>query len=141
MEELFHFFGELGKGRRGEGEKESQKSESSNQLPSPIERRLIIQWCRMSKSKEDEENKKQDPTRVVEYGNEGHDNYGNEEYKTAFLSKEGIGNVTSVQLPDRQEVEGRYEKTHPSCITDGMKKNVIIFRNLTHHDTLDQREK
>jgi hypothetical protein len=48
--------------------------------------------------------------------------------------------VTSVQLPDRQEVEGSYEETHPSRITNGMKKNVIIFRNLTHHDTLDQRE-
>jgi hypothetical protein len=140
MEELFHLFGELGKRRRGEGEKESQKSESSNQLPSPIERRLIIQWGWMAKSEEDEENKKQDPTWVVEYGNEGHDNYGNEEYETTLLSKEGIGDVASVQLPDRQEVEGRYEETHPSRIANGMKKNVIIFRNLTHYQMLDKGE-
>lgn len=86
----------------------------------------------MSETEEDEENKKEKPSWIVEYGNEGHDNDGDEENNSTSPSEKGIGNVASVQLSDRKEVEGSDKKANPSCIPYGMKKDIIIFRNLTH---------
>jgi len=41
-EDLLNLFGELGKGRRGKGDEEEEKSNSSHQLSFPIQGCLII---------------------------------------------------------------------------------------------------
>jgi len=93
---LFNLFCELGKGRRSEGEEEKEESNSSQQLPLSIERRLIIQWRWMPEAEENEENEKENPSRIFEDSDVGHDGDGEEEDNSALLSKESIGNVASV---------------------------------------------
>ena len=86
----------------------------------------------MPEAKEDKENKKEKPARVIEEGDEGHDDDGNKEDDPAPSAKESIGNVASIELSDRQKVEGSHEKPNPSRISDGMKKDIMIFCNLPH---------
>jgi len=86
----------LGKGRRSEGEEEKKESNSSQQLPLSIEGGLVIQWGWMSEAEEDEEDEQENPSRIFEDSDVGHDGDGDEKNKTAFPSKEGIGNVASV---------------------------------------------
>jgi hypothetical protein len=43
-------------------------------------------------------------------------------------------------LANRKEVEGSDKESNPSGIPDRMKKNIVIFRNLTQDQTLNKRE-
>jgi hypothetical protein len=43
-------------------------------------------------------------------------------------------------LANWKKVEGGNKKANPSGIPNGMKKNIIIFRNLTHDQTLNEGE-
>jgi len=96
MEGLSDLVNELGKWSRSKGEDKCQKSHSSHQLPLPIKRRLIIQRGWVSEAEENDEDKQEKPSRVIENGDKGHEGDGEEEYSPALLSKEGIGNVASV---------------------------------------------
>ena len=50
----------------------------------------------MSEAEEDDQNEQKKPSRVVKYGDEGHDCDGDNEDGSTPPSKEGIGNVASV---------------------------------------------
>ena len=50
----------------------------------------------MPETEEDEEDEKEKPSRVIEDGNEGHDDDGNEEDDPTPSPKKGIGNVASI---------------------------------------------
>jgi hypothetical protein len=95
----------------------------------------------MSEAEEDDEDEEEEPPRIIKYGDEGHDSNSDEKNSSAPPSKEGIGNMASVQLANRKKIEGGDKESNPSGITDRMEKNIKIFRNLTHDQTLNEREK
>jgi hypothetical protein len=50
----------------------------------------------VSEAEEDDKDEQEKPSRVIENGDEGHEGNADQEDNSAFPSKEGIGNVTSV---------------------------------------------
>ena len=140
MKELPEFVDELRKWGNGEGEEKGEEGHSAQQLPRAIEGRLIIQRRRVPEAEEDDEDQQEEPSWIVEDGDEGHDCNGHEEDRPALPSKKGIGNVASIKLSDRKEVKGGDEKANPSRISDGMEENVMSFRDRTQNQTLDEKE-
>lgn len=96
MKELFELINELRKGSGCEGEEKSQKGNPTHQLPLPVEWSLVIQWGWMSETEEDNEDEQEKPSRVVEYGNEGHDSDSDNEDGSTPPSEKGIDNVASI---------------------------------------------
>ena len=95
----------------------------------------------MPESKNDEEDDKNKPSRIVKDGNKGHDGNGDKEDNPALPAKKGIGDVAPIELSDREEVEGSDKKAHPPRISDGMEDDVVSLRNLTNDDSLNERKK
>jgi hypothetical protein len=141
VKNLLDFFNELGERGRRKGEEEGEKRDSPQELSFSIEGSLVIQGSRMPKTEEDDEDEQEKPSGIVENGDKGHHRNGDEEDGFTPFPKESIGNMASVKLPDRKKIEGRDEKTHPSGITDGVKKDIMILRNRTDDQPLNEREK
>lgn len=95
----------------------------------------------MSEPKEDHQDEHENPSRIVEDGDETHDCDGDEENGAAPLSEEGIGDMSPIQLSHRKEVEGGDKEADPSGISDGMKHHINIFGNLSQDQSLDEGEK
>lgn len=73
---LFDLFGELGKGRRGEGEKKDEEHLPADQLSIPIDGRLIVKRHGVPEPKEDHQDEHENPSRIVEDRDETHDSDG-----------------------------------------------------------------
>ena len=84
------------KGNRSERYEKSEEDNAPEELPFPVEWRLVIHWGRMPETKEDDEDKKEEPSWVVKYGDKSHYGNGNEEDDPAPLSKEAISDMASV---------------------------------------------
>jgi hypothetical protein len=94
----------------------------------------------VSEAEENDQDEQKKPSGVVKDSNKGHDGNGDEKDRSTPSSKERIGDVASVQLANRKEIEGGDEKTNPPGIPNGVKDHIIIFRNLTYNQTLNERE-
>jgi len=92
-------------------------------------------------SEKDDEEEHEAPTRIVEDGDEGHENDGDQEDHAAPFPEKGVGDMTAVQLSNGEKVEGGDEETYPSGISNGMEDHVVGFRNLAQHDPLKEGEK
>ena len=94
----------------------------------------------MPESEEDHEDEHKNPSRIVEDRDETHAGNGDEEDGAAPSSKEGIGDMSSIDLSDMKEVKGGDEEADPSGISDGMKHHINIFWNLSQDQSLDEGE-
>lgn len=139
-EGLFDLLGELGKGRRGEGEKKDEEHDAADHLSLSIDGRLIVKWHGMPEAEEDHQDEQENPSRIVEDRDETHDSDGDEEDGAALSSEKGIGDMSSIQLSHGKEVEGGDKEADPSGISDGMKHHINIFGNLSHDQSLDEGE-
>jgi len=74
LEEVFDLLNVFGKGSGGEGEEKYKKNQSSEQLSPPIERCDVIHWRWMTKAEDDDEDEKEEPSRIVKYCDKGHYN-------------------------------------------------------------------
>ena len=63
----------------------------------------------MSEAKKNEEDEKKKPPGVMEDGDISHHGNGNKEYNPTLPSKESIRDMTTVQLSNRQEIEGGHK--------------------------------
>lgn len=94
----------------------------------------------MPEAEEDHQDEHENPSRIVEDGDETHDRDGDEEDGAAPSSEEGIGDMSSIQLSHRKEVKGGDEEADPPGISDGMKHHINIFGNLSQDQSLDEGE-
>jgi len=94
----------------------------------------------VTEAKEDHQDEHEEPSRIVEDRDKSHGCNGDEEDGTALSSKEGVGNMPSIQLSHWKEVEGGYEEANPSGISNGMKHHINILRNLSKNQSLDDGE-
>lgn len=94
----------------------------------------------MPEAKEDHQDEHEHPSRIMENGDETHDSNGDEENGTAPSSEKGIGDMSSIQLSHREEVEGGDKEADPSSISNGMKHHINVLRNLSKNQSLDDGE-
>jgi hypothetical protein len=59
----------------------------------------------MPKAEQDDKDEKKKPSRIVKYGDKGHDNNSDEEDNPTLSSKETISDVPSVQLSNGEEIQ------------------------------------
>ena len=95
----------------------------------------------MPKTEKNDEDEQEKPSGVVENGDKGHHRNGDEKDGFTLFPKESIGDMAPVELSDGEKIESCYKETHPSGITYGMKKNIMILRNRTDDQPLNEREK
>ncbi len=96
MEELLELLDKFGEWGWGEGKEEGKKGDPTDQLPFPVEGRLVVQRHWVAKAEEDDEDKEQKPSGVVKDSDKGHHSNGDEKYGAALRSEKGIGDVASV---------------------------------------------
>ena len=94
----------------------------------------------MPETEQNKEDEKQKPSGVVEEGDIGHHGNRNKEYDPALPSKKSIGDMTTIQLSNRQEIEGGHKKAHPPRISNRMEKDIMIWGDLAHHQALNHGE-
>ena len=94
----------------------------------------------MLETEDNEEDQKEKPAGIVKDGDESHGRDGNEENNPASPAKQGISNVPSIELPNRQKVKSRNEKPNPARVSDRVEDNIGRFWDMTHHKALNERE-
>ena len=133
---MFDLVNVFGKGSGGEGEEKHEKNESSKQLSPPIKRCNVIHWRWMPKAEDDDEDEKEEPSRIVKYCDKGHRNNSDQINGTTPSSKQAIDDVASVELSYWKEIKGSYKESNPSSKSDGVEQDLIILCILTQHQTL-----
>ena len=103
--ELSDLLNIFGKRSRSEGEKKRQERDTPHYFSPPIQRGNVIDWGWMPKAKQDDQDQKEKPSRIIKYGDKGHYNNSDEEDDPTLSSKETISDVASVQLSNGEEIE------------------------------------
>ncbi len=70
--ELSDLLNIFGKGGGREGNKKSQKRNATHYFSLPVQRCNVIHRRWMPKAKQNDQNEKEEPTRIVKYGDKGH---------------------------------------------------------------------
>jgi len=94
----------LAKGNWGEGENEEGKNNTPQDLSLQIQWGNVVQGWGMAKAKQEHQNDHESPPYVEEEADSHPKHDGQTKYDLAFPTEQGIGNMPTVQLTDREEV-------------------------------------
>jgi hypothetical protein len=125
------------KGSWSEREDKYEEHNEGQEFTTTVERRFHVKRFRMAHSEDDEEDDKSQPSGVIEYSENGHEENDCPKDPAALPAKKGIYDMTTVQLSDGDKIEGRDEKADPARISGRMKDHVVTGRNPAEHEPLE----
>ena len=92
----------------------------------------------MLEAKEDHKDQQEKPGNGIKNKNEGDNSDDDHGDFPAVPSKKSIRDVASVQLSDREKIEGGHKESDPSGIGNRMKNDLVMARNISDEEILNE---
>jgi hypothetical protein len=123
---------EVGKRKGGEGEDKHAQGDSCQDSSPTIEYCFIVGGGWMFESKGENQKKWKEPGREKEEAEDTETAGGGEENKSASMTKNRIGNMTSIELSDGHQIQSRDEESNPPRECQRMQDEIRPHWDLTN---------